>query len=142
MAHVVVDLHEQESKLPGEKHVATTTTTFKDGKATVETRDSQRTIGLDGVTTTNTTQTETIGKKGSARTSKENKTNVSFDSVSSSQTDQGGKGRQEGPQVLDGDVEHAPGRQGRRHRVLDRDGDQQGRLLGLVQGLGRRRRDA
>ena len=86
VAHVEVDLHEQESMLPGEKHVTTTTTTFKDGKATVETRDSQRTIGLDGVTSTNTSQVETIGKKGSATTSREDKNNVSLDGVTSSQT--------------------------------------------------------
>jgi len=86
VAHVEVDLHEQEKKLPGEKHVTITTTTFKDGKATIETSDSQRTIGLDGVTTTNTNQIETIGKKGSERTSKEDKTNVSLDGVTSSQT--------------------------------------------------------
>ena len=86
VAHVEVDLHELESKLPGEKHVTTTTTSFKDGKATIESRDAQRTIGLDGVTTTSTTQTETIGKKGSERSSKEEKTNVSLDGVTSSVT--------------------------------------------------------
>jgi hypothetical protein len=86
VAHVEVDLHELESKLPGEMHVTTTTTTFKDGKATIATSDSQRTIGLDGVTRTNTTQTETVGRKGTERTSKEDKTNVSLDGVTSSQT--------------------------------------------------------
>jgi hypothetical protein len=86
VTHVEVDLHEQESKFPGEKWVTTTTTTFKDGKATVETSDSKRTIGLDGVTTTESSQTETIGKKGSEKTSSEQTTNVSLDGVTSTRT--------------------------------------------------------
>jgi hypothetical protein len=86
VAHVEVDLHEQETKFPGEKWVTTTTTSVKDGKATVETTDSKRTIGLDGVTTTDSTQTEMIGKKGSEKTSTESTTNVSLEGVTATRT--------------------------------------------------------
>lgn len=84
--HVEVDLHAHESMFPGEKWITTTTTSFKDGKATVETTDSKRTIGLDGITTTESSQTETIGSKGSAKTSTEQTTNVSLDGVTSTRT--------------------------------------------------------
>jgi hypothetical protein len=86
VTHIEVDLHEQETKFPGEKWVTNTATTVKDGKATVETTDAKRTIGLDGVTSTNSTQTETIGRKGSEKTSTERTTNVSLEGVTSTVT--------------------------------------------------------
>ena len=130
VTHVEVDLHELESKLPGEKHVTTTTTTFKDGKATIATNDSQRTIGLDGVTSTNTTQTETIGKKGTEPVEGRHDQGLARRRDLDAD-DEDGEGRQEGPHVVDRDREHAPGGQGRRHRVHEPDGDEQGRLVGL-----------
>jgi hypothetical protein len=81
-AHTEVDEHANEGKLPGSKHVTTTTTSYADGKAVVEKTDEKRTIGLGSVTSSTSREKETTTAQGTFRTSKETTTKVGIDGYS------------------------------------------------------------
>ena len=74
-----VDLHQDNlGRKPGEKHETRTTTAYDNGKATIEKTEKKRTYGLDGLTVSNSKQTETSFEGNTVKTGEEKKTNVSL----------------------------------------------------------------
>ena len=74
-----IDLHQDKlDAKPGEKHETRTTTAYGKGKATVEKTEKKRTYGLDGLTVSNSKETETSFEGNTIKTGEETKTNVSL----------------------------------------------------------------
>ena len=74
-----IDLHQDNlGRKPGEKHETRTTTAYENGKATIEKTETKRTYGLDGLTVSNSKETETAFEGNTVKTGEEKKTNVSL----------------------------------------------------------------
>lgn len=73
-----IDLHEEDlSKKRGEKRETHTTTSYENGKSTVDKTEKTRTYGLDGVTVGKSRETETSVGGNTVKTGEESKTKVS-----------------------------------------------------------------
>lgn len=74
-----IDLHEEDlSKKRGEKRETRTTTSYENGKSTVDKTEKTRTYGLDGVTVGKSRETETSLGGNTVKTGEESKTKVSL----------------------------------------------------------------
>ena len=74
-----IDLHPDNlASKPGEKHETQTTTSYENGKASVEKTEKKRSYGLDGLTVSNSKETETTFDGNTVKTGEEKKTNVSL----------------------------------------------------------------
>lgn len=85
--HTEVDKHENAGRKPGPTHVTTTKTSVKDGMAKVEKTDVRRSIGLGGVTQTESHEREFTTGERTLRSSDETKTQVGLGRYSSERTD-------------------------------------------------------